>query len=120
MVSCVVAGCTDQDLNLIRSVRYPRAPLDADRPLGAPRFGFTDQCEHTFTYSLLPHEGDHVAGGVSRAAYQLNVPLQQLHTGAPTRTGVAISSLCVVEGDAVVIEAIKAAEDGSGDVIVRL
>ena len=107
---------------MLRSVAYPRAPLeppDEDRPPGAPRFGFTDQCEHTFTYSLLPHAGDHVAGGVSRAAYQLNVPLQ-LHTSAPGAAGVTVSSLCVVEGDAVVIEAIKAAEDGSGDVIVRL
>ena len=48
------------DLNLLRSPTNP----DPD----------ADQGVHTFTYSLLPHAGDLVTGGVRREAYRLNQP----------------------------------------------
>jgi len=50
------------DLNLLRSPSYPDPAAD--------------EGEHEFTYSLLPHSGDHVSGHVVQAAYELNVPLR--------------------------------------------
>lgn len=108
------------DLNLLRSVVYPRQPLeapDSEREPGAPRYGFTDQCEHAFTYSLLPHAGDHVEGNVVREAYQLNMPLA---VSSDAHTSGAVPGLCEIDAPAVIVETVKAAEDGSGDVIMRL
>jgi alpha-mannosidase len=103
------------DLNLLRSVPYPRQPLeptDAEREAGAPRFGFTDQCDHAFTYSLFPHPGDHVEGGVAHEAYQLNAPLSPTWTPADVRGGgageVTVAGLCVVGAAQVIVEAVKA------------
>ena len=48
------------DLNLLRS---PHSPDPV-----------ADRAEHEFTYSLYPHAGDHIAGGVLRAAAALNTP----------------------------------------------
>lgn len=57
-------------------------------------------------------------GGVVREAYQLNMPLSSVTTHATAAA--AVPGLCEVDAAAVVVEAVKAAEDGSGDVIVRL
>ena len=109
------------DLNLIRSVPHPGPRLVDDDQVapGAPHGHFTDQCEHEFTYSLLVHPGDVVSGGVARAGYELNVPLRlQPLTGGGTAP--ADRSWFTVDVDNVVIEAVKAAADASGDWIVRL
>lgn len=93
------------DLNLLRSPHYPD-PV-------------ADRGEHRFTYSLYPHAGDHVAGGVARAGYALNVPLRPL-AGAPGAGPLAKSALWFrVGAPDVIIETVKQAEDGRG-LIVRL
>eukprot|EP01044_Picomonas_judraskeda_P003611 COSAG03_NODE_301_length_9204_cov_86.896870_7_plen_84_part_00 len=51
-----------------------------------------------------------------REAYQLNMPLS-VSTSAH---GVAFPGLCEIDAAEVVVEAVKAAEDGSGDVIIRM
>ena len=93
------------DLNLLRSPGYPDPTADRG--------------QHRFTYSLYPHAGDHVAGGVARAGFELNVPLRPL-TGAP---GVgplpAAASWLAPEAANVVVAAVKEAESGRG-LIVRL
>ncbi|MDN5931865.1 MAG: glycosyl hydrolase-related protein, partial [Pseudonocardia sp.] len=79
-----------------------RAPLFPDPT--------ADQGVHRFTVSLRPDAtiGDAVAEG-----YRLNLPLRGV--GGP------IEPLLAVDDDgAVVVEAVKLAEDGSGDVVVRL
>lgn len=48
-------------LTLLRAPKYPD-PL-------------ADIGEHTFTYSLMPHQGDYDEAGTVRRAYELNVPL---------------------------------------------
>ena len=57
-------GCDIHDgvmrLSLLRAPTHPNP--NADR--GA----------HTFTYALLPHEGDYRTGGVVREGYALNCP----------------------------------------------
>ncbi|MFD3496737.1 alpha-mannosidase [Streptomyces sp. NPDC058676] len=70
-----------------------------------------DQGKHTFTYSLLPGAtiGDAVAEG-----YALNLPLRVANAaGAP-------EPVVSVAGEGVTVEAVKLADDESGDVVVRL
>jgi alpha-mannosidase len=80
-----------------------RAPLFPDPD--------ADQGEHRFTVSLRPGStiGDAVAEG-----YRLNLPLREV------RGGSAVAPLVTVDDPAVVVEAVKLAEDRSGDVVVRL
>jgi alpha-mannosidase len=74
-----------------------------------------DRAVHQFTYALYPHAGDHVVGGVSRAAYELNVPLRVLEAPG-TVDG---RSFLTVDAPNVIVEAVKKAED-SDRIIVRL
>ncbi|WP_446664029.1 alpha-mannosidase [Flexivirga sp. B27] len=80
--------------------------------LRAPRFPDpeTDQGLHTRRYALVvaPDIVDAV-----RAGYRLNLPERHL-TGSP------IEPLLGLTGDTAAVEAVKLAEDASGDVIVRL
>lgn len=93
------------DLNLLRSTNYPDPKADRG--------------QHKFTYSLYPHQGDYIAGGVVKAGYELNVPLRvskirtQNGSLAPTLTFIN------VDADNVVVEAVKKAED-SDELVVRL
>ena len=80
-----------------------RAPLFPDPD--------ADQGEHRFRVALRVGAtiGDAVAEG-----YRLNLPLRRV------RGGDDVAPLVVVDDPAVVVEAVKLAEDGSGDVVVRL
>lgn len=93
------------DINLLRSPSSPD-PI-------------ADRAEHDFTYSLYPHIGDHVAGGVVRAAYELNVPLRATRTTKHRGGFVGPMSCIEVDTPNVIVEAVKRAEDGD-DLIVRL
>ncbi|MBN1917303.1 MAG: alpha-mannosidase [Verrucomicrobia bacterium] len=76
-----------------------------------------DQGEHTFTYALLPHAGTFQQAGTVRAASELNVPLVMREAKASKGTLPATWSYVRVEGDAAVIDTIKAAEDGKGTIL---
>ncbi|MPV35577.1 alpha-mannosidase [Georgenia subflava] len=80
-----------------------RAPLFPDPS--------ADQGEHTFSVSLRVGAG--IEDAISEG-YRLNVPLRAT-TGAH-----AVEPLLSVDNPAVVVEAVKLAEDRSGDVVVRL
>lgn len=73
-----------------------------------------DQGEHDFVYSYFVWDGPFAACDVVREGYELNVPV----TRAPGRAEAA--SLMSIDAPNVVIDTVKAAEDGSGDVIIRL
>jgi alpha-mannosidase len=96
------------DLNLLRSPTYPDP--EADR------------AEHTFTYSLYPHKGDHVQAEVYKRGYELNVSLRQTAAN-PSGDRVEILpdaySFLHLDHSNVMIETVKKAEDGE-DLIVRL
>jgi alpha-mannosidase len=93
------------DLNLLRSPGHPD-PV-------------ADRAEHQFTYALYPHAGDHVAGGVMRAGYELNVPVR-VFADRPGGGKLAPSvSWFRIDAPEIVIETVKQAEDGEG-LIVRL
>lgn len=72
-----------------------------------------DRAQHVFTYALYPHAGDHVAGHVLREGYDLNCPLRAV---AVASTAPALPSLCTVDAEHVVVEAVKRSEDGSATV----
>lgn len=86
-----------------------------------------DQGEHTFTYSLLPHQGDWRGGETVRHAYLFNMPTRARlvsvghETEAHHAHGTFPVSRSFVNTDrpGLVIETVKPAEDGDG-VIVRL
>jgi alpha-mannosidase len=94
-------------VTLLRAPKWP-AP-DADRG------------RHRTTVSLFPHAGDRRA--VVREAEALNTPLRAVPgraarggTGAPAMTAVGVG----VDQPGVQVSAVKLADDGSGDVVVRL
>ncbi|GAA3922579.1 alpha-mannosidase [Microbacterium invictum] len=87
----------------VARVTLVRAPLFPDP--GA------DQGAHEFRVSLLP--GADVAEAIAHG-FRLNLPVLSV------RGGSAIEPALVVSDRGVVIEAVKLADDGSGDVIVRL
>lgn len=93
------------DLNLLRSTDYPG--VSADRGL------------HKFTYSLLPHIGDHITGNVIREAYELNMPLRIISPLADSQGLSDSISLIEVDSPNIIVETVKKAED-SDDMIVRL
>lgn len=77
----------------------------------------TDQEEHSFTYSLLPHAESWQQANIEQAAYELNVPLYS--TVGKTGDGSGEFSLFTVSAKNVVAETVKKAEDGNG-IIVRM
>ncbi|MBQ6517776.1 MAG: alpha-mannosidase [Anaerolineaceae bacterium] len=73
-----------------------------------------DNGAHTFTYAFTAWEGSFLSSPVVREAYDLNIPLQ-------TVSGTC-SSFSALETDAdnIFIDTVKPAENGSGDLIIRL
>ncbi len=73
-----------------------------------------DQGEHEFTYAFLGWDGDFSASPVVQEAYRLNVPLHVM------QGGLGDMSLMELSEDNIFVDTLKPAEDGSGDLIVRL
>ena len=80
-----------------------RAPLYTDPD--------ADQGEHLLRASLVVGAG---VGEAVREGYRLNLPVREVTGDA------APQPLVAVDGEGVVVEAVKLAEDRSGDVVVRL
>lgn len=80
--------------------------------LRAPRFPDpeTDQGVHRFQHALVPGAS---VGDAVREGWRINVPERRV-TGARE-----VAPLVSVDADAVVVTAVKLADDGSGDVVVR-
>jgi alpha-mannosidase len=85
-------------LSLLRAPRYP----DPE----------TDQGTHTLRYAFVP--GAEIADAV-REGYLINLPERRVPAAAES-----VGPLLAVDNPAVVVEAVKLAEDRSGDVVVRL
>ncbi|MFD6311326.1 alpha-mannosidase [Streptomyces nigra] len=96
---------TDGDLGTTTTVRVSL--------LRAPRFPDpeTDQGVHRFRHALVPGAG---IGDAVREGWRINLPERRL-AGAGE-----VAPLVTVDRDAVVVTAVKLADDGSGDVVVRL
>ncbi|MFE9995235.1 alpha-mannosidase [Streptomyces avermitilis] len=80
--------------------------------LRAPRFPDpeTDQGVHRFRHALVPGAG---IGDAVREGWRINVPERKVAGGRE------VAPLLAVTQDAVVVTAVKLADDGSGDVVVR-
>ncbi|WP_309059550.1 glycoside hydrolase family 38 C-terminal domain-containing protein [Streptomyces sp.] len=80
--------------------------------LRAPRFPDpeTDQGVHRFRHALVPGAG---IGDAVREGWRINLPQRRL-TGAGE-----VAPLVTVDQECVVVTAVKLADDGSGDVVVR-
>jgi alpha-mannosidase len=78
-----------------------------------------DQGRHRFTYALLPHVADPFTGGVLEAASALNTPLTVVPV--PARPGPLPRAMSFVSVDdpGFVVTAVKRADDGSGDLVLR-
>ncbi|MBR6709888.1 MAG: alpha-mannosidase [Clostridia bacterium] len=74
----------------------------------------TDNRVHHFTYAFTAWEGDFASSDVVKQGYELNV------TPVVVEGGALDASYLSVDRDNIMIETVKLAEDGSGDVIVRL
>jgi alpha-mannosidase len=84
-------------LSLLRAPRYP----DPE----------TDQGRHRLRYALVP--GADVVDA-AREGYRINLPARTVPGGT------AVKPLISIDDDRVIAEAVKLADDGSGDVVVRL
>ncbi len=73
-----------------------------------------DKGEHEFTYSYFIWNGPMICSNVVREGYELNVPLTVRDGSAEER------SLMSVDAPNIIIETVKCAEDGSGDIIIRM
>ncbi|MEV0972328.1 alpha-mannosidase [Microtetraspora glauca] len=80
--------------------------------LRAPRFPDpeTDQGVHRFRHALVPGA---TIGDAVREGYVINLPARRMRGDAE------VAPLVTIDDDAVVVTAVKLADDGSGDVIVR-
>lgn len=74
-----------------------------------------DQGRHQFTYALLPHRGDFIAGGVVESAYMLNNPMD-VFEGMPKESS---GSFFTLDNSQVEVDAVKKSEDGTY-LVVRL
>jgi alpha-mannosidase len=73
-----------------------------------------DRGEHRFTYAILPFAGGFGSSGVIRSAYELNSPPE----ADSAADGLQSQSLCTLEGNAVIVECVKAPEDGGENALV--
>ncbi len=93
------------DLDLLRSPGHPDPAAD--------------RAHHQFVYSLFPHQGNYISGGVVRAGYELNVPLSIIPARIQKGFYHPNFSFLKNEAETTVVETIKKAEEGEG-IIVRL
>lgn len=74
-----------------------------------------DKGDHRFTYSVLPHQGDWLAGNTVREAWAVNSPLKAMRGSLAKQE----FSLFHVDADHVMIDTVKLAER-SGSIVLRL
>jgi alpha-mannosidase len=67
---------------------------------------------HHLRYALVPGAG---IGDAVREGYRINLPLRVVRG-----SGQPVEPLVDIDGDGVLVESVKLADDGSGDVVVRL
>ncbi len=83
-----------------------RAPLAPDMT--------ADKGIQEFTYAFYCQKGSFTHSGIIQQAYELNVPVTTARGAAET------ASLLSLDAGNVIVETVKPAEDGSGDLVIRL
>lgn len=107
----------EMSLTVLRSPAF--AHHDPYKPASWDGVAFIDQGVQRFQYALLPHAGDWRQAETPRRAAELNEPalamLDTFHDGPLPGS----SSFVEASPAAIAVSALKLAEDGSGDVILR-
>lgn len=75
---------------------------------------YADIGEHDFTYAYYVWNGAFADSDVVQKGYELNVPVTEVQGEAEE------TSLMTIDQNNIILESVKEAEDGSGDLIVRL
>ncbi|XP_018024939.1 alpha-mannosidase 2C1-like [Hyalella azteca] len=102
-------GWSGRDSTLtLTLLKSPKAP-DANCDMG----------EHSFAYAVMPHAGPLFSSDVVQRSYEFNNPLK-IMTANNVAPSPASMSWCAVVGAGVVLHTVKPAQDGSGDVILRV
>lgn len=107
-------------VSLLNDCKYGYSARDSVMSLTLIKSGIepnpvTDQEEHYFTYSLYPHAGNLLDCDTVREGYKLNFkPYAAISGGAPDE-----DFFVGTDDKNIIIETVKAAEDGNG-VIIRL
>jgi len=96
---------TNLRLTVVKGAQFPDPQADVGR--------------HTFTYAICPHAGPFRRAGIVAEGYRLNTPVRSIAADGGA-FGEVVPPVVTVDHDGVIVEAVKAAEDGSGDLIVRL
>ena len=104
-------------VSLLNDCKYGHSVKDGNMALTLIKSGIepnpeTDQEEHFFTYAIYPHAENWAAAGTVREAYMLNQPAYAVKGGVP---GMQFS-LAEVDRENIILETIKAAEDGEGTI----
>lgn len=89
-------------------------PLDPNA-----KYAYQDQGIQRFSYLLIPHRGDFSEVQPERRFQELALPPRCMQESAHPGTREAEASFATVSPDSVLVTAIKPAEDGSGDLVVR-
>ncbi|MFP4140376.1 MAG: alpha-mannosidase [Phycisphaerae bacterium] len=100
---CKYGVSAEGNTMMLTLLKSPKAP-DQD----------ADKGTQEFTYSVMPWSGPLVSSGVVQEGYDLNVPVLTRPGDGGTK------SMLQVSEPNIIIDTVKPAEDGSGDVIVRL
>jgi len=114
----------DAGLSLLNDSKYGYDVHDSTLRLSllrAPTWPdpMADRGRHEFTYSLYTHPGGWNDGATVRRGRELNTPLQAILPGRHGGSLPAVMSFFTVNGEAIVLETVKLAEDGTG-LILRL
>lgn len=100
-------GCSVKNgvvgLTMLKSSIHPNPEADKER--------------HEFWYSIYPHQSGWRQGGTVSQAYQLNNPMTAVVKRQSGTTLPASFSLASVDKENIVIEVVKAAEDGQGTIV---
>lgn len=108
---------TDMRVSIARSAVFSNAPEGLLKPDGA--YIWQDQGIQTFRFWLVPHAGSWQDAGIVRLTEELTTPVpvqyQGIHSGSRPQSG----SFFSVETPNIVATAVKKADDGTNDLIVR-
>lgn len=81
---------------------------------------FADKGIHKFTYALLPFAGEEGKSDVVRHGYELNCPVHMVQKKIPFAQNLQEKSFIRIDNPSVILDTVKLAEDGRGDLILRL
>ena len=81
---------------------------------------FADKGIHKITYALLPFAGEEGKSDVVRHGYELNGPVHMVQGQIPGAQDWKEKSFLRIDNPSIILDTVKLAEDGSGDMILRI